>query len=118
MFLMIFLTEYCVGVKYPLERHKLFQFDVPTRRPYVSLLLGTFISKLNQSYLFSSRNDSTLSWFISCRASFSSFRVLVRFMPWSDLNSRTGPRLAGKRRNAFMNESVSKDFAFLYMYGL
>ena len=42
------------------------------------------------------RNDRTLSLFISARASFNLRRAPDRFMPWCDLSCRTGPQKTAK----------------------
>lgn len=75
------------------------------------LAAGTFILKENQSHFSSSRVVFIFSWSISANAWVSSLRAPTKFVPWSLLSCRMGPRRLMSLLKALMKESVSSELA-------
>ena len=82
-----------------------------SQAPPIWLAWGTFILKGNHSHWFLSRYFCTLSWSISTRDPFISFRAPTKFVPMSQRICLTGPRRLRNRRSALMKEDVVWEFA-------
>ena len=78
-----------------------------SQTPPIWLADGGFLFQFIQSQECERRKSPILDWSISLNAFFHSFAVPMKFLPLSDNISLTLPLLAMKRRNAWINESVS-----------